>query len=64
MAVHKFSVGQTVRLSPQRYGESSVAGSHTIVRRLPEQGDTPQYRIKAEVDGRERVVLEHQLVRS
>jgi hypothetical protein len=37
---------------------------YTIVRLLPEEGNTPQYRIKAKTDGRERVVREDQLERN
>jgi hypothetical protein len=64
MAAHKFAVGQVVRLMPLRHEDSFVGGSYTIVRLLPEQGNTPQYRIKAKIDGRERVVLEDQLART
>lgn len=64
MAGHKFSIGQNVRFSPHRLEDSAAAGSYTIVRPLPQEGNTQQYRIKATIDGRERVVLEHQLARS
>jgi len=63
MAAHKYSPGQSVQFSPHRYEDSSARGTYTIVTRLPEEGNTPQYRIKARADGRERVVREDQLVR-
>jgi hypothetical protein len=63
MALHKFTAGQSVRFSPHRYEDNSARGLYTIVRLLPEEGSTPQYRIKAKVDGRERVVREDQLAR-
>jgi hypothetical protein len=63
MAAHKFAAGQNVTFSPQRPGDSSARGIYTIVRLLPEHGNTPQYRIKAKIDGHERVVLEDQLAR-
>jgi len=64
MAAYKFTAGQSVRFSPHRYEDNSARGVYTIVRQLPEDGATPQYRIKAKVDGRERVVREDQLSRS
>jgi hypothetical protein len=64
MATHKFATGQNVRFSPHRNEDHSARGLYTIVRLLPEESNTPQYRIKAKVDGRERVVREDQLSRS
>ena len=63
MATHKFAPGQSVRFSPHRYEDSSARGMYTIVMRLPEEGNTPQYRIRAKTDGRERIVRENQLER-
>lgn len=62
--MHKYIQGQSVRFSPHRYEDSSARGTYTIVRLLPEEGNTPQYRIKAKTDGRERVVREDQLERN
>jgi hypothetical protein len=59
--MHKYEPGQSVRFSPHRYEDSSARGLYTIVRLLPEEGGSAQYRIKAEVNGRERVVREDQL---
>ena len=63
MALHKYMAGQNVRFSPNRYEDGSARGLYTVVRPLPEDGSTPQYRIKAKTDGRERVVREDQLAR-
>ena len=63
MAQHKYSVGQSVRFTPDRYTDASARGAYTIVKTLPESGGVWQYRVKAKVDGRERVVREDQLDR-
>ena len=63
MSTHKFSVGQTVRFSPDRGQEVPVRGSFTIVRLLPEEASVLQYRVKSQLDGHERVVREDQLAR-
>jgi hypothetical protein len=61
MPTHKFGPGQSVRFSPHRYEDGSSRGVYTVVTRLPEAGNIPQYRIKAKTDGRERIVREDQL---
>jgi len=63
MPTHKYAPGQSVRFSPHRYEDGSSRGVYTVVTRLPEAGNVPQYRIKAKTDGRERVVREDQLAR-
>jgi hypothetical protein len=63
MATHKYAPGQNVRFSPGRSEDISARGLYTIVRKLPEEGNVPQYRIKAKTDGRERIVREDQLMR-
>lgn len=63
MATHKYAPGQSVRFSPHRYEDGSARGVYTVVTRLPETGNMPQYRIKAKTDGRERIVREDQLDR-
>jgi hypothetical protein len=63
MAIHKYAAGQSVRFSPDRFQEISARGLYTIVARLPETGNAPQYRIKAKIDGPERVVREDQIDR-
>jgi hypothetical protein len=63
MAVHKFSVGQTLHFSPDLGGDSKSRGAYKVVRQLPETGNVFQYRIKNETDGQERVVREDQVER-
>ena len=63
MSEHKFAVGAAVQFSPDRRDGSAARGRYTVVRLLPEEGSTPQYRIKSKTDGHERVVREHQLER-
>jgi hypothetical protein len=63
LAKHKFHVGHAVYFTPDRYGDHSAQGRYLIVRLLPEVGGTPQYRIKSQFDGHERVVREDQLTR-
>ena len=61
MTIHKFAVGQAVSFSPDR-GQLHTRGElFTIVSMLPETPDAPQYRIKSQTDGHERVVREDQL---
>src|SRR5262249_24328103 len=63
MTTHKFGVGQEVSFSPDRDQQQQYAKGEffRIVRLLPEAGGTLQYRVKSEMDGRERVVREDQL---
>ncbi|MBV8088304.1 MAG: hypothetical protein JO139_01795 [Alphaproteobacteria bacterium] len=63
MAAHKFSVGQTVRFSPDRNQQIAAQGRFTVVRLLPEAASILQYRVKSQLDGHERVVREDQLAR-
>ena len=62
MSAHKYSVGQTVRFSPER-NQREIRGTFTIVRLLPEDASVFQYRVKSKLDGHERVVREDQLGR-
>ncbi len=64
MTAHKYSVGQTVRFSPDRLQMNSGKGSFKIVGLLPETASIFQYRVKSQVDGHERVVREDQIARS
>ena len=61
MLEHKFRVGQTVDFSPGRGIDHRSKGRYTIVRLLPMDSDTPQYRIKNNADGQERMVHEGEL---
>jgi hypothetical protein len=64
MTQHKYAVGQSVRFTPDRSTTASARGTYTVVRALPETGGILQYRVKAKVNGQERVVREDQLDRS
>ena len=64
MAIHKFSVGQAVALSPDRFVGRTRTERFTVVRLLPEAENALQYRVKSKADGHERVVREDQLGRS
>ena len=65
MSAHKFTVGQTVRLVPDRYKlQSATHASFKIVRLMPEAAGVFQYRVKSRLDGHERVAREDQLSRS
>lgn len=60
MTAHKFTIGQTVMMAIRRY-EKTPMGSFSVVRALPTEHGIKQYRIKSNVDGRERVVSEAEL---
>jgi hypothetical protein len=61
MSEHKFIVGQRVQFSPDWFIDKSTGGQYTIVRLFPKVGNLPQYRIKSERDGHERMVFEDRL---
>ncbi len=61
MSEHKFRVGQAVEFFPDRTVGHQAKGRYTIVRLLPVEGNTPQYRIKSKADGHERMVRESDL---
>ena len=61
MSEHKFMVGQLVRFSPDWLVDKTTEGQYTIVRLFPKVGNVPQYRIKSERDGHERMVFEDRL---
>jgi hypothetical protein len=61
MMQHKFRVGQTVDFFPGRGIDHRSKGRYTIVRLLPMESNTPQYRIKNNADGQERMVHEGEL---
>ncbi len=62
MVSHKFAVGDRVRLTLDRYAESSPWDVHTISRKLPAEANVCQYRVKRVGDGQERTVSEPQMV--
>jgi len=59
--MHKYAVGAEVHDSPGIYEDKSARGLYRVVWLLPEEGNMPQYRIKATVGGQERVAREEQL---
>jgi hypothetical protein len=61
MTTHKFAVGDAVSLRPDQGQEHTRGDLFEIVRALPETRDALQYRIKSQINGRERVVREDQL---
>jgi hypothetical protein len=61
MSEHKFRVGQAVEYFASRRFDRLAGGRYTIVRLLPIDGNTPQYRIKSTLDGRERMVHENEI---
>ena len=54
-------MGQSVRFTPDRNTYQGGGGAYTVVKTLPESAGVPQYRVKPEFDGCERVVHENQL---
>jgi hypothetical protein len=58
---YKFRVDQAVQFFPNRSVDHKARGQYTIVRLLPMDGNTPQYRIKNKTDGHERMVRENEL---
>ena len=63
MSDHKFAVGQNVEFSPDWPIDDTTKGQYTIVRLYPKTDNTPQYRIKSQRDGHERMVTEDRLDR-
>jgi hypothetical protein len=61
MPEHKFRIGQAVEYFGSRRFDRLAGGRYTVVRLLPIDGDTPQYRIKSLLDGRERMVHESEI---
>jgi hypothetical protein len=61
MSEHKFRVGQAVEFFPDPGVDRASRGRYTIVRLLPLEGNTPQYRVKNTADGHERMARETQL---
>jgi hypothetical protein len=61
MSEHKYCVGQAVEFFPDRGVEHTVRGRFKIARLLLREGNTPQCRIKNDVDGHERMVAEREL---
>lgn len=61
MSDHKFRIGEAVDYFAGKRFDRLAGGRYTVVRLLPVEGDTPQYRIKSTLDGRERMVRENEI---
>jgi hypothetical protein len=61
MSEHKYRVGQAVEFFPGRGVDHTAKGRYRIVRLFLGESNSPQYRIKHEVDGHERMVGESEL---
>ena len=60
MKQHKFQVGQFVRIAPRTLG-AVPTGRYEVVRQMPPEGATNQYRVRFVDDGHERMVKESDL---
>ncbi len=60
MKARKYRNGQTVTMIENR-ARATPRGRFEIVRLMPDERGTYQYRIRSTVDGHERVVLESEL---
>ncbi len=58
---HRFSIGQTVRLSRDFHYRQVAKGEYEVVRQLPDERGEYQYRIKSTIENYERVVDESDL---
>ena len=59
--LHKFAVGQTVRLATSRAESAAPSDSFEVVKLLPPQSNDNQYRIKSKFEKHERMVGESRL---
>lgn len=59
---HRFGLGQIVQLSHTRLRGVPASGTYEVVRLLPPDGPSMQYRIKAVGETFERLVQEHEIV--
>jgi hypothetical protein len=61
MPYHRFKVGQTVVAPSEGRDLHIPRGPLVVVRLLPLADGEPQYRVRSEADGHDRVVLERQI---
>jgi hypothetical protein len=61
MPYHRFKVGQTVVAPFERRDLHIPRGPLVVVRLLPFADGEPQYRVRSELDGPDRVVRESQI---
>jgi hypothetical protein len=62
--MHKYRVGDSVRLSRGRFADRAGSGIYEIVRLLPESDGEYQYRIRAAGAQNERMVREGEIERA
>ena len=60
--MHKFKVGQSVRLSATSI-DRGVAGIYKVMAQLPEERGEHQYRVQSTTSPQQRVVIESRLTR-
>ena len=58
---HKYKIGQTLDLLPNRGSSSRRAGACKIVALLPYEGHAVQYRVQSTVESHQRIVSETDL---
>lgn len=61
MSHHKFTIGTEVRLASRTGIFPSAAETYSITALLPEKDQSPQYRLRDEASGQERVSMESNL---
>ena len=61
MSIHRFRIGQSVRLKARTGLSPKAAESYKIMATLPPLNNSPQYRIRSEHERHERVATEDNL---
>ncbi|WP_346910818.1 hypothetical protein [uncultured Roseibium sp.] len=61
MALHRYSIGQQVRMTGWRRQSTGPAETFRVVATLPERNDLLQYRIRSDNERHERVTTEDNL---
>ena len=61
MSIHRFTVGQAVRLTNLKALSPKAASTYTIQASLPPRDNSPQYRLYNEEFNQERVAMESDL---
>jgi hypothetical protein len=60
-APHLYAVGQAVRLKGGFAQRSQAPGLYHVTRTLPPQGESPQYRVRNDYEGHERLASQSEL---
>ena len=61
MALHRFTVGQSIEFVPDRFYATATRGAYTIVRLDPNDASDREYRVRNACDGHERVARESRI---